>query len=146
MGGGRHEKELNAIVYNGLCVLGSLQTERKPSSCSRLVYYKHPFTHHSHGKLLSPHGCVLRVCWAWPSHCSNAATYQDTSTSLLAHKSFNRSKSEQRDDAHSRVVLTCLWIEERAKDPNFGKHHVSNVGKVLSTLGASTAAKCRMMT
>ena len=42
MGGVRHAKELNDIVvYNGLCVLGPLQTERKLSSCSRIVCCKH---------------------------------------------------------------------------------------------------------
>lgn len=42
MGGVRHAKELNDIVvYNGLHALGPLQTERKPSSCSRIVYCKH---------------------------------------------------------------------------------------------------------
>lgn len=61
MGGVRHAKELNDIVvYNGLRVLGPLQTERKLSSGSRIAYCKHTLLQTSHGKLLLPHGCVLQ--------------------------------------------------------------------------------------
>lgn len=43
MGGVRHVKELtDIVVYNVLCVPGPLQTERKLSSSSRIVYCKHP--------------------------------------------------------------------------------------------------------
>lgn len=69
------------VVYNGLRVLGPLQTERKLSCCSRMVCGEHTLPNPGHGKLLWqgwPSGPELSLsCWR---HIPG------TPTPLLAHR------------------------------------------------------------
>lgn len=119
MGGVRHAKELSDVVYNGLSGLGPLQTERKLSSCSRMVYCKHACSHPvARGR--------ARLCAQGVLRCdprlSRGRHILGTATPLPAQLAFTRSESEWRDDAHSLLVPTCLWAEEGAKDLNSEVH------------------------
>lgn len=151
MGGVRHVKELNDIVvYNGLCAFGPLQTERKLSSCSRIVYCKHTLLQTVVLESCSYHMAVSSGYTGAVSLCPDGGTYQCTSTSLLALMAFNRGESEQRDDALSRLVPACPWAEEGARDLNFGVHQgvhqASSADKAFKTPGMHTALKCSRKT
>lgn len=62
------------VVYNGLRVLGPLQTERKLSCCSRMVCCKHTLPNSGHGKLWA--GLALSCARAPSAPCPGGGTSQ----------------------------------------------------------------------
>lgn len=151
MGGVRHVKELtDIVVYNVLCVPGPLQTERKLSSSSRIVYCKHPLWQ----TVFMESCCDTRPCLH--SYRGVVSLQSSWWRDVLGHSYFPPG-SHGFEQQQERTKGWCTLVPGPSSPLSRGRshgsefwsaagvaHQASSVDKAFKTPEPHTAAKCSM--